>query len=267
MLAVQRVVLWIAVALLPVRGFGGDWPQWRGPQRDAVCAETGLLQAWPAEGPKLLWKRSGLGRGYCAPIVVGDRIYLTGDVGEGLRVFALNLQGEPVWEAQNGRAWTGPYPGARASCTFSAGQLYHLNAHGRLACFDARNGTERWAVNLVERFGAKVIHWGLSENVLVDGARVIVTAGGRKALIAALDARTGETLWASDPLLLGESGSPAHQRLAEPAGEADAASYASPILVPVNGRRVLINCSLRHVFGADADTGRLLWSRPLPTRY
>jgi outer membrane protein assembly factor BamB len=263
-----RLFLVLAVTTaLTGRVRAGDWPQWRGPQRDAVCTETNLLPRWPDAGPKLLWKSTGLGRGYSAPIVVGERIFLAGDVGEDLRVFALNLHGERVWETKNGRAWTGPYPGARASCTFSEGRLFHLNAHGRLACLDAATGAERWAVNLVERFGAKVIHWGLSENVLVDGARVIVTAGGRKALIAALDAETGETVWASEPLLLGASEDPAHERLAEPAGEADAASYASPILVRVDGRRLLIQCSLRHVFGADADTGELLWSRPMPTRY
>ncbi len=244
-----------------------DWPQWRGPNRDAVCAETRLLQRWPEGGPKLLWQSTGLGRGYSAPIVVGDRIYLTGDVGEELRIFALDLQGRRVWESKNGRAWKGPYPGVRASCTFSAGRLFHLNAHGRVTCLDAQTGAEQWSVDLVERFAARVIHWGLSENLLVDGSRLIVTAGGRKALIAALDVQSGATRWASAPLLLGQSDEPAHQRLNEPAGEPDAASYASPILVRLPGRRMLIQCSLRHVFGADADTGQLLWSRPMPTRY
>lgn len=245
----------------------GDWPQWRGPQRDGVCNETGLLQQWPEGGPKLLWKRGDLGRGYSAPIVVGERIYLTGEVEKELRVFALDCEGQPVWQSTNGRAWNGPYPGARASCTFSDGRLYHLNAHGRLACLEAATGAEVWAVNILERFGGKVIHWGLSECVLVDGPRVIVTPGGTNALMAALDKQTGETVWSSTPLRLGKTDDPAHERVAEPAGEADSASYASPILFPLGNRRLLVNCSLRHVFGADADTGELLWSRPLPTRH
>lgn len=267
MLGARVAVRLAAFSALTIGLAAGDWPQWRGPQRDAVCTETNLLPSWPDTGPKLLWKSAGLGRGYSAPIVAGDRIFLTGDLGEELRVFALNLQGERLWESKNGRAWTGPYPGARASCTFSAGRLFHLNAHGRLACFDAATGAEKWAVNLVERFGAKVIYWGLSENVLVDGSRVVVTPGGRRALMAALDVETGETVWASEPLVLGKSELPAHERLAHPADEADAASYASPILVRLGSRRMVVNCSLRHVFGADADTGELLWSRPLPTRY
>jgi outer membrane protein assembly factor BamB len=254
--------LWSAAELS-----ANDWPQWRGPRRDGVCDETGLLQSWPEGGPKLLWKSGDLGRGYCAPIIVGNRIYLTGDVGDELHIFALDLDGKLVWKSKNGRAWNGSHPGARASCTWSDGRLYHLNAHGRVACLDAATGAEVWAVNILEGVGGKLIHGALSACLLVDGPRVIVTAGGSKALLAALDRTTGETVWASAPLRLGETNLPAHDRVMEPAGEVDNASYASPILFPLGQRRLIVGCSLRHVFGADADTGELLWSRPLRTRY
>ena len=267
MISFRPFWLFVILAWLGNGLCAADWPQWRGPRRDGVCDETGLLQQWPEGGPKLVWSSTNLGRGYSAPIVVGQRIYLAGDVGDGLQIFALDLNGKQVWQTKNGRAWTGPYPGARASCTFSEGRLYHLNAHGRVACFDATNGAQLWSVNLVERFGAKVINWGLSENLLVDGPRVIVTPGGSKALIVALDKKTGETVWASEPLRLGESGLPSHERVAEPSGQIDNASYASPILYKLGDRRLLVNCSSRHVFGADAETGHLLWSRPMPTRY
>jgi outer membrane protein assembly factor BamB len=256
------VLVWLGDSLV-----AADWPQFRGSRRDGICDETGLLQRWPEGGPKLLWSSTGLGRGYSAPIIVGQRIYLAGDVSDDLEIFALDLDGKQVWHARNGRAWSGPYPGARASCTFSDGRLYHLNAHGRVACLDATNGAELWSVNLVERFGAKVITWGMSENLLVDGPRVIVTPGGTKAMIAALDKKTGKTVWASEPLRLGKSDLPSHERIVVPSGQIDNASYASPILFKLGQRRLLVNCSSRHVFGADADTGQLLWSRPMPTRY
>lgn len=243
------------------------WPQWRGPRRDGLCDEIGLWPQWPEGGPKLLWTVSDLGRGYSAPIITGGRIFLAGDVGQDLKLFALDLQGRLLWQATNGQAWQGPYPGARASCTYSAGRLYHLNAHGRLACLEAATGAELWAVNVLERFGGKNITWALSENLLVDGPRVLVTAGGAKALMAALDKHTGATVWTSEPLRLGWSNDPAHERVAEPPGQPDSASYSSPILFTLGGRRHVVNCSLRHVFGVDADTGRLLWSRPMPTRY
>ena len=243
------------------------WPQWRGPRRDGLCDETGLLQHWPDAGPPLLWKTNGLGRGYVAPIITGNRLYLAGDVDEDLQVFAFDLQGRRLWQATNGRAWKGPYPGARASCAFRDGRLYHLNAHGRVACWNAATGAELWAVDLLERFGGRVNTWAYSECLLVDGPRVIVTPGGRRALMAALDARTGRTVWATEPLRLGKTDQPAQERVAEPADETDSASYASPILFQLGGRRHLVNCALRHVFGVDADTGELLWTRPLQTRY
>lgn len=244
-----------------------DWPQWRGPRRDGLCTETGLLSAWPPGGPPKLWQAGRLGRGYSAPIVVGERLYLTGDVGDELHLFALDTEGRLVWQAKNGRAWRTPYPGARAGCTYAAGRLYHLNAHGRVACLDAATGRELWAVELFERFGGKNITWALSEHLVVDRDRVLVTAGGSQALVVALDAQTGATRWQSEPLRLGPGAPPAHVRVAEPAGEADPASYASPILLEWQGRRLLVGCSLRHLYGVDAESGALLWTRPLRTRY
>ncbi len=222
-----------------------DWPQWRGPRRDGISAERGLLREWPEGGPAVLWKTNGLGKGWSSPIIVRERLYITGDAGDDLIVFALNHDGSIQWQAKNGRMWKGPYPGARACCAYSDGRLYNLNAHGRLVCLDAGSGEEVWAVDILERFKAKNITWAISECLLVDGARVIVTPGGTEALMAALDKRTGETLWKTEPL-----------------GD-DKTSHSSPILFRYAGRRLIVNCSSAHGFGVDADTGRLLWTVPL----
>lgn len=232
------------------------WPQFRGPRRDGVCDERGLLQSWPEGGPRVLWSAGKLGRGYSSPIVVGERIYLTGDHEGELRLFALDLQGQRLWDVPHGRAWANPYPGARATPTFSNGRLYLMNAHGRLACFDAATGQERWVVEVLARFGGKNITWGLSENVLVDDRAVFVTAGGRQALLAALDRDTGDVLWQSDPL---------PQTTGD--GSVEDPSYVSPILVRYAGRRLLIGCSLRQLYCADVDRGTLQWTRPFPTTY
>jgi len=225
------------------------WPQWRGPRRDGISDEKDLLQSWPQDGPELLWKIDGLGTGWSSPIVVGPRLYITGDVGEDLMIFAYDLQGKPIWQVKNGRPWKGPYPGARASCAFSDGRLYNMNAHGRVVCLDAASGREIWAVNILERFEGKNITWALSECLLVDGPRLIVTPGGRKALMAALDKRDGHTVWTTAPV--------GNERT----------SHCSPILFRHGGRRVIANCSAAHGFGADADTGRLLWTVPLKNQY
>ncbi len=216
------------------------WPQWRGPRRDGICDETGLLQEWPSAGPRLMWRSGDLGRGFSAPIITGGRIYLTGDVGDELRVYALDLEGKQVWQSKNGEAWNGPYPGARACCVFSEGRVYNMNAHGRVACLEAGTGKEVWAVNILERFGGTEITWGIADCLLIDGPRVIVTPGGTKALMAALDKRTGETVWTTEPLRLGPSDAPNQERLPEPAGEVDSTSYSSPLLFELEGRRTIV---------------------------
>ncbi len=243
------------------------WAQWRGPRRDAICDETGLLPSWPESGPPLLWKTNGAGQGYSAPILSNGRMFLAGEFDEDLRILALDLQGRKLWTATHGQSWKGPYPGARASCTLSEGYLYHMNAHGRVACFDADTGREVWSFNMFERFGGKNITWATSENLLVDGPRLILTPGGSRALMAAVDKRTGATVWMTEPLRLGQSSNPAQQRLSQPEGAIDSCSYSSPILFSFHGRRQIVNCSLRHVFGVDADTGKLLWTQPYPTQY
>jgi len=221
------------------------WPQWRGPRRDGVSDETKLLAEWPSDGPKLVWKIEGLGTGWSSPIIARERLYVTGDVGDDLTVLAFDLTGRPTWRAKNGEAWKGPYPGARACCAYSQGRVYHMNAHGRVACLDAATGNELWAVDVLEQFGGRNIMWAVSECLLIDGDRVIVTPGGTKALMAALDKQTGRTLWTTEPL------------------DDDSASHSSPILFRYDGRRMIVNCSSAHGFGVDADTGELLWTVPL----
>ncbi len=222
-----------------------DWPQWRGPYRDGISDETDLLTTWPVQGPPLLWQVSDLSKGWSSPIIIGGRIYITGDAGGDLIIYALDHKGKIVWQVKNGRPWKNPYPGARATCAYSEGRLYHLNAHGRLVCLNAKSGREQWTVNILERFDADNITWALSECLLIDGPRVIVTPGGRKALMAALDKKTGQTVWTT------------------PALQKDSASHSSPILFEWGGRRVIANCSSAHGFGVDADSGELLWTVPL----
>jgi outer membrane protein assembly factor BamB len=225
------------------------WPQWRGLRRDGMSPETGLLSQWPPAGPPVLWQTQGLGRGWASPIVVGPRLYLAGERDADLVIHALDTRGKILWQVKNGSSWQGPYPGARASCAYAAGRLYHMNAHGRVICLDAEQGTEIWHVDILERFQGDNITWALSECLLVDGDRVIVTPGGRGALMAALDARDGKTLWTTPPL------------------EADKTSHCSPILFRYRGRRVISNCSSAHGFGVDAETGKLLWTVPLKNKY
>ena len=220
------------------------WAQWRGPRRDGVSDETHLLDKWPASGPKLLWSAGGLGGGYCSPVIGGGGIYITGDVGQQLVIFALGLDGKPKWKVANGRAWKKPFPGARGSCCWDDGMVYQINGFGRVVCLDAASGKEVWAVEALREFQAKVPSFGIAECVLIDGPRVIVSAGGAKALMAALDKKTGKTLWTSTAKALAD----------------ETAGYGSPILVEYAGRRVAINSSSHRTYAVDVETGETLWT-------
>ncbi len=231
------------------------WPQFRGPRRDGVSDERGLLTSWPEEGPKLLWSVRETGRGFSSPVFGDGRLYLTGDFDADLHVLAFDLHGKLLWRARNGAAWLNQYQGARASVTYHGGRVYHENAHGRVACIDARNGKEIWSVNLLERFRGENITWGLSDCLLVDERAVYATAGGRDALLVALDRQTGEMLWRSDPLI--DPGTK----------EIENAGYAPPVLIRFAGRRLIVGCSSRNLFCADAETGQIQWTRPRPTSY
>jgi outer membrane protein assembly factor BamB len=244
--------------LRPVPSPEAGWPQFRGHRRDGACDEKGLLPSWPEGGPRVIWTARGLGSGWSSPVISGGRIFIAGETGGELRIHALDLEGKPLWTATNGRAWKGPYPGARAIPAFAGGRLFHMNGDGRVACLDAATGKEVWAVDTLERFAAKAPTWGRAECLLVHGGRVFVTPGGRKAAMAALDAASGDTVWASGPVVWDEEGGD---------GSADGASYSSPVLVKFAGRRMLLACTSRHVLGVDEAAGKVLWKRPIPTTY
>ena len=218
-----------------------DWSQWRGPRRDGISEETGLLRSWPADGPERLWKATEIGRGYSSPIVADDTIFITGDEENDLVISAFSLNGELRWQAKNGAAWERSFPGARSSCTYDRGKLYHMNAHGRLACLDAESGKELWAVNVLERFESKNVTWGICESLLVHGDKVFATPCGAEGLVVALNKHTGDTVWAT------------------PAIAEERPSYASPILIGVGDRKLLVNSATRNAFAVDAETGELCW--------
>ncbi|MHB8899557.1 MAG: outer membrane protein assembly factor BamB family protein [Thermoguttaceae bacterium] len=218
-----------------------DWSQWRGPRRDGISEETGLLRSWPADGPGRLWTTTGIGRGYSSPIVADETIFIAGDEENDLIISALSLHGELRWQAKNGAAWERSFPGARSSCSYDRGKLYHMNAHGRLACLDAKSGSELWAVSVLERFESKNVTWGICESLLVHGDLVFATPCGARGLVVALNKNTGDTVWTT------------------PAIADERPSYASPILLSVGDRTLLVNSATKNAFAVDAETGELCW--------
>ncbi len=228
---------------------GGDfWPEFRGPRRDGISPAKGLSKKWPEGGPKLIWKSTECGNGFATVTIAEGMIFTSGDFDRQEMVVALDMAGQLVWKTPNGRSWRGPHPGARTNPTYREGVLYHMNPTGRLAALKAKTGKELWAVDVRERFGAKVPRWALAENVIVDGDVVFCTPGGAKGRIVALNRTTGETLWANT-------------EIAEPA------VYCSPILATHNGTRQLITIMQKSVVSVDVTSGELLWSYRHATKY
>jgi len=223
----------------------GDWPQHRGPQRDNISLETGLLPQWPAEGPPLAWTAGGLGEGYSSVAVVGDRIYTLGTREREEVLFALAASdGRIEWTAPLGRIFEdGTGNGPRSTPTIDGDRVYALGGHGDLVCANAANGEVVWRLNILQEFGAQNIVWGISESVLIDGERLICTPGGPQATMVALDKQTGRTLWRC-----GIQGNPS-------------AAYSSPIIVTVGSVRQYVNFVQTGVVGVRATDGQPLWGQ------
>jgi outer membrane protein assembly factor BamB len=225
----------------------GDWPQWRGPNRDDVSQEKGLLQDWPAGGPPLAWKAAGLGEGYSTVSVQADRIYTIGDRKDASYVIALDLaDGKQIWAAKLGKAgapgWGG-FSGPRSTPTVSGKLVFALGQWGELVCFDADTGKEQWRKDYTKDFGGSRPEWGFSESPLVDAGRVVFTPGGSKGTLAAVFKATGEKIWQTKDLT-------------------DSGQYASPIVAEIGGVRQYIQLTYKSVVGVSAGEGQLLWRAP-----
>jgi outer membrane protein assembly factor BamB len=224
-----------------------DWPQWRGPERNGTSPERGLLKQWPAGGPKLLWQVNDIGDGYSTPAVVGARLYVMSNIGmENEFVQARSTRdGKPVWTMRVGNVGNPnqnpPYPKARSTPTVDGDFVYVLSSDGDLACLEARTGKIRWQKSIRKDFAGQPGEWAYAESPLVDGDVVVVTPGGAEATMVALNKKTGALIWKS----------------AVPG--ADAAGYASAIVVQGGGRKQYVQCLSKGMVGVDAKTGQFLW--------
>ena len=224
-----------------------DWPQWRGPQRNGISEETGLLKQWPAEGPNLLWQVNDIGDGYSTPALVGPRIYLMSNRGmENEFVQALSIEdGHPIWTTRVGNVGNPgqnpPYAKARSTPTVDGDFIYALGSDGDLVCLEAANGKIRWQKSIRKEFGGTPGEWAYAESPLIDGDIVVVTPGGEQATMVALHKKTGAVIWES----------------AIPGG--DPAEYTSAIIVQGAGRKQYVQYLNKGIVGVDAKTGQFLW--------
>lgn len=231
---------------------GADWPQWRGPDRTGV-APGDVAPEWPAEGPRRLWKVTTPGAGYAAPAIVGNRVFITGahsEEGEhqGWAYALSTSDGSVVWSRKYGPEWRKNYEQARSTPTVAGDRLFLVSGMGKVVCLAVSDGRVLWEVDTFERFRGDNITWGIAESPLVFDGKVVCHPGGPDAAVAALDAKTGATVWATK-------------------GLGDASAYCSPMLATLGGVRQVVTQTADHIVGVEAATGRVLWKTPHHNRY
>jgi len=231
-------------------GPGGSWPQLRGPDRNGISRETGLLKQWPPGGPPLVWTAKGIGTGNGAPSVAGGRVFGMSNRGDDECVWALDeATGKQLWSvriAAANRSIMQAQDGPGCTPTVVGDRLYVVGASGDVVCLQVSDGKELWRKSLVQDFGGAVPRWGYQESPLVDGDRVIVTPGGRDATLVALDRMSGSVVWKAQ------------------VPQGDGAAYASAIIAEVGGKRQYIQFLAGGGVGVSASDGRFLWRYNAP---
>jgi len=241
-------VIACALACVPL-ALAADWPQWRGPERTGLSRETGLAKSWPKDGPRLVWQIKDAGAGFSGPAISNGLLFTMGNRGEGKAgreyVLCYDLKdGKQKWAVDNGPAYVNSYgDGPRCTPTVDGDVVYALGASGDLCCLRVANGSAVWRKNILREFQANNIRWGISESPLVDGELLIVTPGGKKGTMVALNKKDGRTVWTSH----------------DPAGGREQAGYASPIVFTVNGVRQYATFTEKGAYGVRARDGKFLW--------
>lgn len=227
--------------------WGDDWPQWRGPKRDGVWRESGIIKEFPSRELTPLWRASIAG-GYSGPTVADGRVYVTDRQVEPTQVERVHCfdskTGKNIWTHTYDCAYrdVGYDAGPRASVTIHDGRAYALGAMGHLFAFDAAKGTVQWTKDLNAEYSIAMPIWGIAAAPLVEENLLIVIIGGAEdAGVVALDRVTGEERWKAVK---------------------DTAGYSAPIIIEQGGKRVLVCWMGGQVVGLDPKSGSQYWTQP-----
>jgi hypothetical protein len=219
-----------------------DWPGFRGPNRNDISEEKGLLKKWPEKGPKVAWKCQGIGIGFSSVAVVGKKVFTLGDVKDACFVFGIDRQsGEKLWNTKLGRKG-GNYEGPRCTPAVDGDYVYALGQFGDLVCLKTEDGSEVWRKSLKNDFKGSEGGWNYTESPLVDGDKLVVTPGGPEASMLALDKKSGEVIWKGVVT-----------------GGGDSAGYSSIVSADIGGTRQYIQLMANGLVSFAAKDGKMLW--------
>jgi outer membrane protein assembly factor BamB len=220
-----------------------DWPQFLGPERNGTYRGPALADAWPAAGPKVLWRKQ-VGAGFAGPIVVQNRVILFHRQAREEVVESLDVKtGASMWRYAYPTSYRDDFgfdEGPRAAPVVADGAIYTFGAEGQLHAIDLAKGTRLWSEDTMKRFSVAKGYFGASGSPLVEGGRVIANVGGDKAGLVAFDAKTGKVVWAATD---------------------DDASYSSGVGATIGGRRSAVFLTRDNLIGVDPATGAVHFQR------
>ena len=235
--------------LLAAPTLGADWPQWRGPNRDGIWHEKGVVEKFETSRLEIRWQ-AAIANGYSGPTVANGRVYVTDRLASPTQIERVHC-----FDAMTGeRIWTYDYEckyervehrnGPRASVTIDENRAYSLGTMGHFFCFDAAKGEVLWSKDLTAEYKIRMPLWGIAASPLIESNLVVVQiGGGDNACIVAFDKVTEQEKWRALN---------------------DSASYSAPIVIEQAGKRVLVCWTGERVVGLDPLTGELYWQHPFP---
>ncbi len=236
------------LALLALAACAADWPQFLGPNRDGVSAETGLAATWPKAGPPVVWERK-VGAGWSGPVVSGGGLILFHRVGDDEVVERLDAAtGKEVWRFTYPTTYRDDFgfdEGPRSTPLIAAGRVYTLGAAGDLHCLDFNTGKRIWGRNVEKDYQAKKGFFGVATSPVLEDGVLLINVGGKGAGIVAFAADTGNEVWKATD---------------------DAASYSSPVVATIQGKRQAIFFTREGVVSLAPKTGEVYFRVPRRAR-
>jgi outer membrane protein assembly factor BamB len=240
----MKYTLFILIVLFSLNVTAQD-AQWRGPHRNGVFPDKGLMKVWPENGPELLYMTKGIGKGNSSAVGTEEAVFVTGLIDSMDVLFCIDHSGKIKWQKAFGPGWDQSFPETRCTPLVDGNRVYVLSGKDKLLCAHASNGKTIWEVDIHETYNSVWDIFGVSESPLLVDDKIIVTHGGEETTVLALDKMTGELIWKSESLGLERSN-------------------GSPVLFSNDtmGLEFIVAMNRTHVLGVDPNDGEILWTHP-----
>ena len=238
----------LAGRVLPGEGQPADlpglWPQFRGPDRNAVLTQSvSLAQNWSSGGPRELWGVE-VGEGYAGAVVLKGRVYVM-DYDRTKRQDALrclSLQdGKEIWRFAYPDAVKRNHGMSRTAPAVTEKLVVGFGPKCHVVCLNPISGELRWGIDLVRQHGATIPPWYAGQCPLIDDGKVILAPGGKEALLMAIGGESGDVVWKT------------------PNPHAWKMTHSSVMPMEVGSERMYVYCANNGLVGVSARDGSLLW--------